>query len=531
MTLRKSTKRIALLLFSSLLLSWAPISKLEAADQLEVVIDGTVIPVSIKELTEWGRLKKNNSELANWLNLLEPENREGLIKILKAPLLKELSMGRQMLRSWAGQQLLDEVSDLLLVDMDSSGSKLFETLERLLERQTEVSTLDLLEALPAVNIRLDLDALFQIANRWRLQLKSQQRLSAALSRLPSSQFLEKNQAIGNSSKSLKQELISLEVKHRSNPLVLEVWNSSNSNQERESWVLLMPGLGGSQNHFRWLARYLNQKGWSVVVLEHPGSDSKAVKALLEGREAAPGAEVIPERMEDLKAVLLAKKTGALKIRKEKLVLMGHSLGALTAFIAGGATPIPGLERRCKKALEDLSLTNLSQLLQCQLNDVDINNREKISDLKAIVALNSFGSLLWPKNGDASINVPVLIAGGTLDLITPPLSEQLGLLLATPINKNSRVVIIEGASHFSPIRVEKNTLKSDSEDLFRFGEDLVGIKPLQVQRLLAQEIANFIEFLENKKPTKSEDSFHKKMGDIRMHRLSQSAVRNLLSISN
>ena len=60
--LRKSTQKIALLLVSSLMLAWLPLSRLEAADQLEVVIDGTVIPVSIHELTEWGRSKKNRSE-------------------------------------------------------------------------------------------------------------------------------------------------------------------------------------------------------------------------------------------------------------------------------------------------------------------------------------------------------------------------------------------------------------------------------------------------------------------------------------
>ncbi len=526
--LRKSTKKIALIIASSLMLSWMAFTKIEAADQLEVVIDGTVIPVSIKELTEWGRGKKSSSELANWLNLLEPENRQGLIKILKAPLLKELSLGRQMLRSWAGQELLDEISDFLLVDSDRSGVKLFNTLEVLLDIQPEVSTLDLLEALPAENIRLDLDALFLLANKWKLQLESQQKLSEALGKLSSSKSREEDQLIGNESEGVKPKTTPLEVNHRSNPLILEVWNSTQRKEKRESWVLLMPGLGGSQHHFRWLAKHLNNQGWPVVVLEHPGSDSKAVQALLEGRKPAPGAEVIPERMEDLEAVISAKRRGELGIKADKIVLMGHSLGALTAFFAGGATPKAGLQNRCQKALKDLALTNLSQLLQCQLSDVKLKKKEKIPELQAIVALNSFGSLLWPGNGDASITVPVLMAGGTLDLITPPLSEQLGLLLALPSNNKNVAIVIEGASHFSPIGLDQNDQNSSTEDLFKLSEDLVGIKPLEVQRLLAREITIFLKNVESKNSENTNFSAHKQINNIRIHRLYRPTVIKLLN---
>ena len=81
---------------------------------------------------------------------------------------------------------------------------------------------------------------------------------------------------------------------------------------------------------------------------------------------------------------------------------------------------------------------------------------QLSELNAIVAINSFGSLLWPNRGDADLRVPVFLIGGTYDLITPALNEQLGLLLSTKSNSFSRVLLVEGASHFSPIRVKNGS---------------------------------------------------------------------------
>ena len=114
---------------------------------------------------------------------------------------------------------------------------------------------------------------------------------------------------------------------------------SRQGHQRRTWIVLMPGLGGSPDHFRWLGRLLRAKGWPVVVLEHPGSDAEAVDAWLQGRRPPPGAEVLPDRLKDLDAVLEAKASGVLPVEGERLVLIGHSLGSLTALLASGLRPL------------------------------------------------------------------------------------------------------------------------------------------------------------------------------------------------
>ena len=55
---------------------------------------------------------------------------------------------------------------------------------------------------------------------------------------------------------------------------------------------------------------------------------------------------------------------------------------------------------------------------------------------------------------------------------------------------SRLVLVEGASHFSPVRIE-----SRGEALFQLGEELVGIAPLKVQALLLNLTTEFLQGME------------------------------------
>ena len=501
---------------------------IRAAERLVVEFEGMSLPIFIKDLGEWGEFNdRSRSELSDWLSLLDVQSKDGLDKLLRAPLLKDRSMLRQLLKSWVGRQLTDELSDLIRLDDDRSGLKVLTTLEKLLEVQPQVTTIDLLEALPAKSIYLDLDALLQRVERWRIALEGQQELILSLRKL-------KTQPRKNvytldelpSSKLTSSELIPLYVPHRPKPLLLEVWMPQKHSYERSSWIIFMPGLGGSQDHFRWLARKLSFNGWPVVLLEHPGSDVKAVQELLEGTNVVPGAEVLPDRLDDLNEVIRFRNSGELNIPGEKLVLMGHSLGALTSFLASGVVPKEGLEKRCENALDDLSLTNLSQLLQCQLIDVDLVEQNTITNLEAIIAINSFGSLLWPNEGDADIPVPVFLIGGTLDLITPPIQEQLGLLISTIPNKLSRILLIEGASHFSAVRVEGQDKRERGNDLFQLDNALVGEQPLSVQRLFAKEIMRYLVLLEKSEGVGT--SIHEQKEDLLFHLMNREAVQNLLS---
>lgn len=496
-----------------------------AAERLEVSIEGVVLPLDVADLRAWVRSAgANRTDLDPWLQLLDAESRSGVMQLLQAPVLTRSSFGEQVLRSWAAAPLLDAIGDVVrLIDGDRIGSDVvLATLERLLKRRSEVSTLDLLEALPGQQLRLDLDALAQAASRWRAQLRRHQALMTSLSQhRPELRPLPRPAA----NNGLQVQSVRLPVAHRSRPLELKLWRPPIPRSDR-LWVALMPGLGGSPDHLQWLARHLATSGWPVVLLEHPGSDAAAVQALLDGRESFDGARALRQRKLDLEAVLTAQVQQRFSLPGERVVLAGHSMGALTALAVSGHAPQNGMVQRCRKVLQDLPLTNLSRLLQCELVERGaLRSSTAMVRPAAVVGLNSLGSLIWAPGRSQANDTPLLLIGGTLDLITPPLDEQIGLMAVLGQHPASRAVVIEGASHFSPIRVGEKLQRARSDDLFQLGEELVGVNPRRVQRVIANEIVVFLNGL-SAEPSAAV-SEHWSDGDVRWHRFPITSAKALL----
>ena len=505
-----------------------------ATKRLEVEIDGIVLPVSVEDLRSFGRLgDRSRSELATWLRLLDPDSREGLVRLLNAPVLTRRSLGQQLLSSWGAAPLIDALGALVRVEGGGSisSSEVLPTLERLLDQQEQVSTLDVLYALPTDQLRLDLNALLKAAHHWQQQLERHTSLMEVLAAEPSTRkdtprpFKTARSELSRANGPATMDLL---VRHRAAPIQVQVWSSlvSSTSADRP-WLLLMPGLGGDPEHFHWLAEDLSEAGWPVVIVEHPGSDAEAVQALLDGRQPFDGAKALRQRLLDLAAVLGAQRQGRLPVKGTNVVLVGHSLGGLTALLAAGAGPVPGIDRRCRASLAAIPLTNLSELLQCELADSRALKTAPLDPQPlAVVGLNSFGGLIWPRgNQTQPLEMPLLLFGGTLDLITPPLDEQIPLLRRLGQHPLSRVVVVEGASHFSPIRVESQAGSVQGDDLFQLGEELVGVNPLAVQTVIAQEMIQFLEQLESKSPPVVAGHFDG--GTTRWHRLNRNEADRLI----
>ena len=206
--------------------------------------------------------------------------------------------------------------------------------------------------------------------------------------------------------------------------------------------------------------------------------------------------------------------------------MGHSLGVLIAFLYEGYPPINGFEERCDKALVDFAVTNLSKLLQCQLSQISLPEFNKSSDLKALIGFNGFGSLIWPYPQKIGINVPILLIGGTYDLITPLISEQFKVFLSAESSPNNRFLLVEGASHFSPIRVSSNNSIIDSgEDVFNINENFIGSHPYDFQNLSLKII---LEFLNSVDTNNSLNVFKKQNAyNLKFHILGIDQIREII----
>ena len=137
---------------------------------------------------------------------------------------------------------------------------------------------------------------------------------------------------------------------------------------------------------------------------------------------------------------------------------------------------------------------MSKYLQCQLNEIPYSQEINFNKATALIGFNSFGSLLWPNEKSSGITIPTLLIGGTYDLITPLMNEQFRVFSAlnNPLN---RFLIVEGASHFSPIRI-KNSYKEN--DVFKISDSFIGSDPFLIQDLSSKIVVEFIKNVKNKK---------------------------------
>ena len=466
----------------------------KAAEKINIKFEEMKIPLTIEQLSKLEKYKDDSTELIDWLK------NNGFIKVfelskfLEFPVFKEQGLNREVLRSWIGRKLLTELSKTITVPDDNNGIEIFNTIENLLEDKKEVSTLEIIKALPSKEISLDIDNLILIISSWKNELAMQQDLISKLNNLE--KFI--GDPINENEDNFTSNLIKLNKKiyatHRVKPLEIELWRSNNTKNDKEL-IIFMPGLGGEINNFKWIGNELAKRGWPILFIDHRGSNLESFIEVLEGKETMPGsADFFLYRIKDLDAVLKAHENGEFGLPKDSYILMGHSLGALIALLYEGNKPTDQLEDKCDSALKDFAVTNLSKLLQCQLSEIPFPKKNNTNKASAIIGFNSFGSLLWPTEKNSGIEIPTLLIGGTYDLITPLMNEQFKVFSALN-NPSNRFLIIEGASHFSPIRIDNSY--EEKNDVFKISESFIGSDPILFQDLSSKFIVEFIKNIKSK----------------------------------
>jgi predicted dienelactone hydrolase len=127
-------------------------------------------------------------------------------------------------------------------------------------------------------------------------------------------------------------------------------------------VLLSHGLGGSRDGFTYLGEYWSQHGYVVIAMQHPGSDTAAIRRRADGKTVAElqieamSTKNAQARVADVKFVLDELERRATTDEKlkgrldlDKIAIGGHSFGAHTTLSAIGRAPFEP-EPRIKSAI-------------------------------------------------------------------------------------------------------------------------------------------------------------------------------------
>ncbi len=223
-------------------------------------------------------------------------------------------------------------------------------------------------------------------------------------------------------------------------------------------IVISHGIGSDSSNYAYLANHLASHGLGVVVPNHPGSDTKQLRSLLNGSESELAqAEEFYHRPMDVKYILdkiEADPQYKGRLNVQTVGVFGQSFGGYTALaLAGAKINFTQLQKDCNpKALKET--WNVSLLLQCRAAELQTRNpnREysfRDTRVKAVIAVNPVTSSIFGQEGLSEINVPVMMMASSDDTVAPALYEQIRPFSWIQ-STNKYLVLLTGATHFSVI---------------------------------------------------------------------------------
>ncbi|MEO1591534.1 MAG: alpha/beta hydrolase [Cyanobacteria bacterium J06632_22] len=247
-------------------------------------------------------------------------------------------------------------------------------------------------------------------------------------------------------------------------------------------VVISHGLGNDRASYAYLAEYLASQGFAAISVEHSGSSTEQLDALVAGRvdEVVPNEEfvsrpmLITQVLDELSANPNFNHKNAGVINFQNVGVIGQSFGGYTAFaVAGAPVNLARLRNSCPPSFS----VNLSLLLQCQAAELGMEDSDSLDftdeRIKAVIAINPMTSTIFGQEGLANVATPTLVIASSSDTVAPALVEQIEPFTWLTVD-DRYLLMLEGASHFSTIGVT-------GVETFQLPPELLGPVPEVAQR--------------------------------------------------
>ncbi|MGI8504968.1 MAG: alpha/beta hydrolase [Hassallia sp.] len=503
-TLRKN---FLWLVLSTLLPTLGMTNSARAAERIYASYSALERSISINALEDYAKKNVIDDDLAVYQQYVQPQQLQDLRRVLLTPIKVNSVAVSQFLYTPQGKFLLERLGEVIKTESREAKPSFHALRSALILASAEPSGLTLLNLLrkyPSRSIHIDLARSLGIAGELEKLVSETNRAIAAvsqksnteaatiqpslnLSQLPDlrrkGQFVVKN-----------KETLKIFDLARNRLLLTDIYLPNVSTPAPV--IVISHGVGSDSGNFEYLANHLASYGFAVIVPNHPGSDAKQLRSLLDGRasEAAKPQEFV-DRPLDVKHVLdeleMRNKSDSRfkgRLNLQQVGVIGQSFGGYTALaLAGAKINFQQLGKDCsKQALKDT--WNLSLLLQCQALQLPKNQDYKLRDerVKAAIAINPITSSIFGEAGLKEIQTPVMIVGSSDDTIAPALYEQI-LPFSWIANTQKYLVVLEGGTHFSTIGESKNATEQVG-----LPSEIVGDNPAQARRYISTLSLPFFE---------------------------------------
>ena len=304
-----------------------------------------------------------------------------------------------------------------------------------------LSVLGILRAVPQDNIEVDLSAALALASQLNLSNLESRSLSGVLEQellVPGNQKPQSDlDPAAAGATEFSYRTFSFRDEDRDRVIPVNIHWSRESRYTEQPLIVLSHGFGADRYFLNYLAEHLASHGFTVVSVEHPGSNVQALVNLPLDPEVvkSPGrllpAQEFIDRPKDISYVLdrlatINEGTSAYggAFNTENVTIIGHSLGGYTGLaLAGAKLDLRSLQTFC----DDIQPLGVSPAdwLQCAAMELD-ERQADLSDprIQQVMAMNTLTGQLFGEKGLSEVSVPTLLLTGTSDGVTPTLDHQL-----------------------------------------------------------------------------------------------------------
>ena len=442
------------------------------------------VSLSVRDLEVFAKQGKISADFAAYVKQTTPEQLQQLRQSLRQRLEVSSRYVSQFTRSPLVKPVLQRLGETIQTEDRQNGMKSLRSamISAAADKQNGLTPINLLRRFPGRQIHLNLTEGFKVYANLSELLKRREQAIGALDRIATVAA-----ATSKTDYASKPDLRTAgtfrwqkrsfkwmdNARHRLVPGDLYL-PQTNSNVPIPV-IAISHGVAEDRTAFAYLAQHLASHGFAVAAIEHVGGDANRFRKYFSGLAPVPAASELVDRPRDISFLLdglqqLAQSDPTFRqLNLQQVGIIGHSLGGYTALaLAGGEIDFDRVNRDCHP---NRSL-NLSVLIQCRASELK-PQRYSLQDrrIKAIFAINPIASTIFGQRGIGQVHVPTMLIGGSDDIITPAVPEQIYPFtwLQTP---DKYLAIFDRGTHFSALETDpKNAIFPVTDSL-----SLVGTNP-------------------------------------------------------
>ncbi|WP_413166065.1 alpha/beta hydrolase [Capilliphycus salinus ALCB114379] len=447
----------------------------QAAERVYLSFASANVSVSVEALEIYAKEGKiQDSELQNYLLLLSADDQEQFRNLLLDSYKFDPLMVSQFLNSPTGQIFLEKLGDLIQAKLNEKGTitlrngsdAIRTALIKAAQDPEGLTPLNILRYFPSEGIQVNTQLLFELRDQITTLSRETEAVIDKIVKIsndeiasePLADYTQKPDIRHSGPYSTLKRTILLNDRQRNRKILVDVYVPAPLEQVNQGKpnsipiIVVSHGLAANRTDYAAFGEHLASYGFVAALIQHPGSDTDQIQALLSGRatDVFKVSEFV-DRPADISFLLdsLERRNqdefdGQLNVNQ--VGVAGYSFGAYTALaIAGAEIDFDNLQADCSSEFDS---PNLARLFQCRALELPRKSYQfRDERVKAIMPINPVNSSIFGEQSLSQISIPILWKTSGEDKVTPVAWEQVRSFtwLTTP---DKYLLLAEGDHHIN-----------------------------------------------------------------------------------